>query len=254
MKTRIIAVANNKGGVGKTTTVVNLAAGIAQRGYRVLVIDADPQGNATFSLLGPQPPGLTLYDALITKTASLPDLITPTRTQGVDLIGSNINLSAADIVLAGVPGREKLLARRLKGITGYDYILIDTPPSLGIMTVNSLTTASEAFIPVGVGTFALMGIKLLEDTIDQLRENLELDTLQITGAIATLYDRTRVAKDTLDALQTHFGKRLFKSVIPKNKDIEEAHSRSMSIFAYAPQSKGGQAYMELVKEVIKRGS
>jgi chromosome partitioning protein len=250
MSPRIIAVTNNKGGVGKTTTVVNLAAGLAQHDRRVLVIDTDPQANGTFALLGPQAPKLTLYDALITRTASLLDLMTPTTTVGVTLIPSHLNLSAADIVLAGIPGREKLLARLLKSVTGFDYILIDTPPSLGLLTVNSLTSAREVFIPVGVGTFALMGIALLEGTIQQLKENLELDNLQISGAIATLYDRTRVAQDTLEALQQHFRERLFKSVIPKNKDIEEAHSRSMSVLAYAPHSRGGKAYAALAKEVI----
>lgn len=250
---RTIAVTNNKGGVGKTTTVVNLAAGLARKGRRVLVIDADPQANATFALVGAEPPRQTLYDALITSNATIPEVIVPTRSPGVDLIPSTINLSAADIVLAGTPGREKLLARRLRPVNGrYDYILLDTPPSLGVLTVNSLTTAQEVFIPVGIGTFALIGIGLLEGTIHQLKENLELDSLRISGAIATLYDRTRVAQDTLGALQHHFGPVLFGSVIPKNKDIEEAHSRSESIFAYAPQSRGGVAYAALVEEVIGR--
>ena len=251
MKTRIITVTNNKGGVGKTTTVVNLAAGLARHGRKVLIIDADPQANASFALLGPHQPHATLYDGLILKSVNFAELIVPSHSPGVDVIPSTITLSAADIALAGVPGREKLLARRLRPITPrYDYILIDTPPSLGILTVNSLTTATEVFIPVGVGTFALMGIRLLEDTIEQLKENLELETLEITGAIATMYDRTRVADDTIEALRAHFGERLFNSVIPKNKDVEEAHGRSISIFAYAPESKGGQAYSALVEEVI----
>ena len=250
MKTRIIAVTNNKGGVGKTTTVVNLAAGLAEHGRHVMVIDADPQANASFVLLGSQAPQRTLYDTLISNSSPLSDLIRASHTQGVDIIPSKITMSAADIALAAIPGRERLLARKLRAITGYDYILIDTPPSLGILTVNSLTASSEVFIPVGVGTFSLMGIKLLEDTVNQLRDNLELDFLNITGAIATLYDRTRVAKDTVAALQMHFGDLFFRSIIPKYKDIEEANSRSMSVFEYAPQSKGGQAYHALVEEVI----
>src|SRR5262245_29776893 len=140
MKTRIITVANNKGGVGETTTVVNLAAGLAQRGRRGLVIDSDPEENAAVGLLGPGPHRPTLYDALIANTAGIAELVIPARTRGVDLIPSNINLSAADITLASIPGRERLLARKLKMIGGYDYILIDTPPSLDILTVNSLTT------------------------------------------------------------------------------------------------------------------
>ena len=252
MQRRIITVTNNKGGVGKSTTVVNLAAGLAQQHRRVLVIDTDPQANATFALLGPQALRKTLYDTLITQSMPLSELILPTRAEGVDIVPSDINLSAADIALAGVPGREKLLTRKLKPIAGYDYILIDTPPSLGLLTVNSLTSATEVFIPVGVGTFGLLGIQLLENTILQLKENLELDTLAVTGAIATLYDRTRVADDTLAALREHFATELFQSVIPKNKDIEEANSKSLSIFAYAPHSKGGEAYRALVEEVIQR--
>ena len=203
-------------------------------------------------LLGPQEPQLTLADALIGRNVAVSEVITPTRTSGVDVVPSTIALSAADIILASVPGRETLLARRLRPVTGYDYILIDTPPSLGVLTVNSLTAAGDVFVPVGVGTFGLMGITLLEDTMAQLRENLELEGLAITGAIATLHDTTRVAKDTHAALQAHFGARLFGSVIPKNKDSEEANSRSMSILAYAPQSKGGQAYRALAAEVISR--
>lgn len=251
MKTRIITITNNKGGVGKTTTVVNLAAGLALMGRRVLVIDCDPQANATFALLGPEPPTRTLHDVLVVNAAALRDVIVPSRSPGVDLVPSAITLSAADIVLAGVPGREKLLARRLKPVAAdYDYVLLDTPPSLGVLTVNSLTSAEEVFIPVGVGTFALIGIALLEETIAQLKENLELDALRVSGAVATLVERTRVSADTHAALQAHFGARLFASAIPRNKDIEEAHSRAESIFAYAPRSRGGEAYAALVAEVI----
>ncbi len=250
MKKRVITVASNKGGVGKTTTVVNLAAGLALSNRRVLVIDTDPQANSTYALLGQKIAEQTLYDVLIGSVSSLYDVIMKTGTPGIELIPSSITLSAADITLAGIPGREKLLSRRRKTIEEYDYILLDPPPSLGVLTVNSLTSASEVFIPVSIGTFALMGIKLLEDTISQLKENLELNELKVAGAIATLSDHTRIANDTLEALRSHFGERLFKSIIPRNKDIEEAHSRAQSIFAYAPESKGGLAYKALTEEVI----
>lgn len=249
MKTRIIALANNKGGVGKTTTTVNLAAGLAHYGRRVLILDADPQANASFALLGEKQPDHSLYDGLVLRTTPLAGLIRTTPTPGLDVIPSTINLSAADVVLAGVPGRERLLARLLRPVTGYDYVLIDSPPSLGVLTVNALTTASEIVIPVSVGTFALMGISLLEDTIAQLKENLELENLRITGAVATLAERTRVSQDTIGALRQHFGERLFQTVIPKNKDIEEAHSRSMSVLSYAPESRGAQAFRALTEEV-----
>lgn len=248
---RCISVTNNKGGVGKTTTCINIAAGLALQNKRVLVIDTDPQANATFALLGPQSSNGTLYDCLVTNRLSLPELVRKTG-EGVDIIPSSIGLSAADITLAGVPGRERLLARKLRALSNYDYILIDTPPSLGILTVNALTCASEVFIPVGIGTFSLLGITLLEDTIEQLKENLELTNLSITGVVATLYDRTRVAKDTQEALAGHFKEILFDTVIPRNKDIEEAHGQSQSVITYAPKSRGAVAYMSLVEEVISR--
>ena len=247
---RIVTVTNNKGGVGKTTTFVNRAAGIALSGRRVLVVDADPQANTTYALLGPQEPDLTLYDSLVTNTVPMSRLVMRTDTHGVHLIPCDINLSAADITLAGIPGRERLLSRRLKPLSDYDYILIDTPPSLGVLTVNSLTTASEVIIPVSKGAFALKGIVLLENTIEQLKENLDLPGLRITGAVATQYDRTKVANDTIQAMAQHFGDRVFKTIIPRSKDIDEAHSRSASIFDYAPESSVGQAYWALTKEVI----
>jgi chromosome partitioning protein len=250
MTTRIITVTNNKGGVGKTTSVVNLAAGLGLSGRRVLVVDADPQANTTYALLGPEEPELSLYDSLVTNTVSMSRLVRRTRSRGVDLIPCDINLSAADITLAGIPGRERLLSRRLKPLTEYDYILIDTPPSLGVLTVNSLTTAGEVIIPVSKGAFALKGIVLLENTIEQLKENLDLPSLRVTGAVATQYDRTKVANETIEAMGQHFGERVFRTVIPRSKDIDEAHSRSLSIFDYAPESAVGQAYWALTKEVI----
>jgi chromosome partitioning protein len=250
VNTRIIAVANIKGGATKTTSVVNLAAGLGLIGRRVLVVDADAQANATFAILGTEPPPLTLYNVLIARTASLTEAITPTRMPGVDLIPSHINLSEADLALAAVPGRERLLARRLREIGGYDYILIDTPPALSLMSVNSLTSAREVFVPVSIGVFALLGIPLLESAIAQIHENLDQDTPVITGAIISLYDRTRVADDTERAVRAHFGDLAFNSIIPKYKDVQEAQGRSQSIFQYAPASPAAIAYHSLVQEVI----
>ncbi len=250
MPARTIVVANIKGGVGKTTIVVNLAAGLGLRGRRVLVIDADPQANATFALTGANDDSPSLRDVLLTGRASLPDVITATRSAGVDLAPGHIGLSAADLALATVAGRERLLTRKLRDITGYDYVLIDTAPSLGILSVNSLIAAHEVFIPVGVGTFALLGIMLLEEMVAELRNNMEMETPIVTGAIANLYDRTRVADDTIDAMRVHFGPRMFTSVIPRLKDVQESQSRAASIFDYAPKSPASLAYRALVEEVI----
>ncbi|MCE7936993.1 sporulation initiation inhibitor Soj [bacterium] len=250
MKQRIIAVSNCKGGVGKTTIAVNLAAGLARRERRVLVVDADPQSNATYALLGTIAEGLTLHDVVVAGCARLADVIVSTRSSGVDLVPGHINLSAADLALAAVPGRERLLARKLRDAPEYDYIIVDTPPSLGLMGINSMIAAGEVFVPVGIGAFALLGIGILEDTVAQIHDNMEMETPVITGAIANLYDRTRIADDTLDALRAHFGERLFRSVIPRLKDVQESQSRATSIFAYAPKSPAAMAYLSLVEEVI----
>lgn len=249
LKSRVIAVSNVKGGVGKTTTVVNLGAGLALLGRRVLVIDADAQANATFALLGSRQPAATMVDVMLSRRLKLVDAIEATHVPGVDMVASQIGLSAADLVLAAVAGRERLLARYLREVTGYDYILIDTPPALSLMSVNSLVAAREVFVPVSTGMFALMGIGLLETAIAELRENLDQETPIVTGAVATLNDRTRAADDTVRALAKHFGSQLFATVIPRYKDVQESQGRAQSIFQYAPHGQAAIAFRNLVQEV-----
>ncbi|MFI0607115.1 MAG: ParA family protein [Anaerolineae bacterium] len=251
MKTRVIAVSNVKGGVGKTTTVVNMGAGLALLGRRVLVVDADAQANATFALFGSRQPAATMVDVMLSRRLKLVDAIEATNAPGVDMVASQIGLSAADLVLAAVAGRERLLARYLREVKGYDYILIDTPPALSLMSVNSLVAAREVFVPVSTGMFALMGIGLLETAITELRENLDQETPIVTGAVATLYDRTRAADDTVRALANHFGSRLFSTVVPRYKDVQESQGRAQSIFQYAPHSQAAIAFHNLVQEVIR---
>jgi chromosome partitioning protein len=247
---KIIALANQKGGCAKTTTAVNLAAGLAQRGKKTLLVDMDSQANATAVFVNPDKLEKTMYDVLI-NNQPLKEIIIKTKTKNLDLAPSDIMLSAVDIKLANVLGREKILKRRMKDID-YDYIIIDTPPSLGLLTINSLTTANEIIIPISMSYFALKGVKLLEETIEKVRENLDHPNLKILGVLATYYDPiTNVSKDALEMIKNYFGDLVFKTVIRKNIKLEEAHSSGMSIFEYNPRSSGAEDYNNLVEEILK---
>jgi chromosome partitioning protein len=247
---RCFVMANNKGGVTKTTTTVNLGYGIARAGYRVLIIDTDAQCNTTYSLAGRMDQEPTLFDVLINGT-KLADVIIPTPQENLFLVPSSINLSAADLLMASAPGRERKLARALSQVKSFDYVLIDTPPNLGVLTVNAFIACTEVIIPIALTTYALIGISILERTMQELRDNLDVE-LPIFGVIANLDDHTRLSADVLEAVREHFGDRVFNTVIPRNIKVEEAHNQIACLFDFAPQSTGAKAYSNLIGEVLAR--
>ena len=247
---RVFCLANNKGGVTKTTTTVNLGYGIARAGRRVLVIDTDAQCNTTYSLTGRMDQEATLFDVLINGT-KLTEVIMPTQQERLFLAPSSINLSAADLLMASAPGRERKLARALSQVKDFDYILIDTPPNLGVLTVNAFIACTDVVIPIALTTYALIGIGILERTMQELRDNLDVE-LPIFGVIANLDDHTKLSADVLGAVREHFGDRVFQTVIPRNIKVEEAHNQIACIYDYAPQSTGAKAYTRLVEEVVAR--
>src|SRR5581483_9202070 len=251
VSSRIWALCNNKGGVTKTTTTVNLGYGLARAGRRVLIVDTDAQSNSTYSLLGHLEQEPTLFDVLI-NGVKMADTIVPTRREGLFLAPSSINLSAADLLMASAPGRERKLARALAPVKdNYDYILIDTPPNLGVLTVNAFISCTDVIIPIALTTYALIGISILESTMQELRDNLDV-SLPIFGVIANLDDHTRLSAEVLNAVREHFGSLVFDTVIPRNIKVEEAHNQIACLFDYAPNSTGAQAYTKLVREVLSR--
>lgn len=253
---RKIVIANQKGGVAKTTSVVNLASGLAFEGRPTLVIDMDPQANATFAILGSQEFEHSTYDLLL-NDLPISEVIRPTKQEKLDIVPSYIDLAGAEVELISRVGGQVRLRTKLTEATDelakrYAYILIDAPPSLGFLTINSLAAADEVLIPVSTSVFALNGIAMLEDTIHQVRRELNCPNLHVSGVLCAMYDHTNVAKDVVAETRSHFQNLVFQTVIPKNVKIEEAHSREESIFSYAGNSKGAEAYRQLVQEVISR--
>lgn len=252
--TRIYAFANQKGGVGKTTTTVNLAAYLAQAGRAVLVIDADPQANATSSL-GVDTAGLTysLYDALIGR-ATLADIIISTPLPKLDLAPSSPALAGAEVEMVSMLAREYLLRKALEPIMAhYDYVLIDCPPSLGLLTINALTAARNGvMVPIQCEYLALEGLGRLWHTVQLVRENLNPD-LTISGMVLTMYDpRTNLSGQVVNEVRKHFAQQTFQTVIPRSVRLSEAPSYGQTILTYAPTSAGAAAYAALTQEWLAR--
>ncbi len=252
---KIIAVANQKGGVGKTTTVINLGFALGDLGKKVLLVDADPQSNTTSGVIGKKDLRPSLYEGLIqdidTKKIiySLKDGRNTIR-ENIDLIPSNIDLAGAEIELVSSFLRELRLKKVLEPIVeNYDYIFIDCPPSLGLLTVNALTCANYVLIPLQCEYYALEGISQLLKTIDLIKRSLNRD-LEILGILLTMYGRTSLSQQIVDETRRYFKNKVFKTIIPRNVRLSEAPSFSQSIFEYAPESSGAIAYKELAKELI----
>ncbi len=250
MAKNIIAVLNQKGGVGKTTTSLNLGAYLAKSGHRVLIVDADPQGNSSSGLgLNKQALKLTLYDVLFSRA----DLSSTTLkiNSKLFLLPSNADLAGAEVELVGQPNRE-LMLRAALAAADYDYVLIDCPPSLGLLTVNALAAANSVLIPVQAEYYALEGLSQLLNVIQQVRQALN-PGLDILGVLITLYDsRNSLAGQVRGELHNHFGPKLFETVVPRNVRLAEAPSFGKTISEHDKWSKGARAYKSLAKEVEKR--
>lgn len=249
---RIFAIANQKGGVGKTSTCVNLAAELARCGIQVTVIDMDPQGNAT-SGLGVDRSKLekSLYDALIGRE-SLESVAIETPWENLHLIPSTLDLAGAEIELSGVLSRETRLKQQLNALTRSECVLIDCPPSLGLLTVNALVASQTLLIPIQCEYYAMEGLGQLMKTVELIRESLN-GRLEIGGLLLTMYDsRTRLSREVCDEVRRQFRDLVFKTVIPRNVRISEAPSYGLPVSYYDPSSAGTEAYRDFSKEVIER--
>ncbi|MGA3149992.1 MAG: AAA family ATPase [Candidatus Saccharimonadales bacterium] len=253
MVKKIIAVLNQKGGVGKTTTAINLAAYLAKAGRKVLLVDIDPQANSTSGLgLDKQDLSSTLYDVLFSR-AEAHKTIKKVTSHGLYLLPSNPNLAGAEVELVEIPYRELKLKNVLDNLE-YDYILIDCPPSLGLLTVNALTAADEVLIPVQAEYYAMEGLSQLLATVQQVRQTLN-PNLNILGVVVTLYDsRNSLAEQVREELVRHFGDKIFDTVIPRNVRLAEAPSFGKTIAEHDKWSKGARAYKALARELEKRAN
>lgn len=248
---KVIAIANQKGGVGKTTTAVNLAACLAKEGRKVLLIDSDPQGNATSGLgFDKRDVKKCIYDALINDVPMV-ETLKHTAYENLDVIPATIQLAGAEIELVSLMNREGRLKNALERVKhDYDYVIIDCPPSLGLLTVNALTAASSVMIPVQCEFYALEGITMLMNTIQLVQRNLN-PALKLEGVVMTMFDsRTNLAQDVVEEVKKYFKTKMYKTIIPRNVRLSEAPSHGMPVIDYDGKSKGAQVYMELAQEVI----
>jgi chromosome partitioning protein len=250
----VVAIANQKGGVGKSTTAINLGAYLAIEGKKVLIVDLDPQSNATSGLgIGPNGTEQQIYDVLVNEI-DIEEIIVPTTIQGLDLAPSSLRLAGAEVELVSLLSRENRLRRSLERIKkNYDLILIDCPPSLGLLTVNALAAADKVLIPIQCEYYALEGLVLLLHTVEKIKVHLN-PRLRIGGILLTMHDaRTNISKQVMEEVRRQYPKETFATVIPRNVRLSEAPSYGQAISQYDPHSRGALAYQNLAKEMISNG-
>ena len=253
MTQRVLAIVNQKGGVGKTTTTINLAASLAARGQSVLMIDLDPQGNASTGLgVSKRDEGENLFDVFVHKL-KLETVIKPTNVRGVNIVPSHMDMSSVEMRLGDSPDRATRLKQAIANLeTNYDYILIDCPPSLTMLTVNALSAARSVLVPLQCEFFALEGLSQLLKTVEMAKANLNPD-LVIDGVMLTMYDkRNRLSAQVAADVRQHLGRAVFKTMIPRNVRIAEAPSFAQPVLSYDPNCAGARAYLELADEMLMR--
>jgi len=248
-----LTIANQKGGVGKTTTSINVSAALAQRGLRTLLIDLDPQGNATLSFVEPEVIDRSIYDLLLDPAVAADDVIRPSGAKNLDLIGARISLAKAEAKLIGEFDSHFRLKDKLSRINGrYDYIVIDTPPTLGILTVNALVAATHLLVPIQSSYYAIEGTDDLLDTYEKIRARPNPD-LKFLGVVITIDDkRTVLARDIREQIRTVFGDKVFQTTITRSVRLEESPAYKKSIFDFSPNSTGAAEYYSLTEEVLSR--
>lgn len=248
---RIIAIANQKGGVGKTTTAVNLSACLAVKNKKVLVIDIDPQGNTTSGLgVDKNSISKSIYDTIINQVP-IKETLCKTQIDGLLLSPSNINLAGAEVELVSVISRETRLKDALEEVSGdFDFIIIDCPPSLGLLTINALTAANTILVPIQCEYYALEGLSQLMNTVKIVQKHLN-KTLRVEGVVLTMFDaRTNLSIQVVEEVKKYFGNKVYRTIIPRNVRLSEAPSYGLPIILYDSRSKGAECYMELADEVI----
>ena len=249
---KIISIANQKGGVGKTTTSINLSTLLAKKGKKVLMIDADPQGNASSGVgIDRDDIELSVYDILI-NDIEIKQVVKKTNIKNLDLCPSNINLAGAEVELVSVISREQRLKEKLDNVKeDYDFIIIDCPPSLGLITLNAFTASDSVLIPVQCEYYALEGLGQLLNTISLVKKHLNKE-IEVEGALLTMYDaRTNLSNQVVKEVKKYFNDKVYKNVIPRNVKLSEAPSYGMPISIYDPRSKGAKSYDKFVKEFLK---